>query len=756
MRGLFRPLLVLAVLAAIGLFASQKLELDHRLDAFLPAPADAEQALVVDQISAGPGGRLILAAISGQPPEALVAHSRQLAAAWRELPGVERVDNGDFELDAASESRLMQSRFLLTAEVEGRLDSEALADQLDQRLAELALAGRQIESLVRRDPLGLLPALGDRLAAVDAPQTFDGIWLDQTGERALLVVISDRPAFAIADQTELVESLQAQFEQLAFDSPLQLVLGGAPVIAIDSASRSRSNAIVLSSIGSVFLLLILSWAWRSPVLVIAGVLPLATGVVCGLLVTALAFDRVHGLTLAFGFTLLGVALDYPIHLFGHAAGRRLNLAARTIRGPLLLGAASTLIAYITIWASTSPGLAQLGAFSAAGLAGAAIATLMLPALGLSAPERKPGRAASWPYVPWLPLMLAVVALGVLLAQGERRWSTDLTRLSPINAELLAIDTELRLAMGTGDVRYLLVLSGPNLQTVLRQTEATTQLLDGAREQGLIRGWQAATDLVPSHEQQSLRRATWPDRESMADLLHSADPRFQAGAFEPFLDDLAHLDQLEPLGPDSWDGTALGMRVTSLLDQTDEGWRSLVLLTGMTHADQLGNWLDQHNAPARMVDLRATSEAMVAAYRRDAGVSLLLALALIAGLLLLRLRQPVLTGLVLLPPLAAVICTAALLSHFDHGLTIVHLIGLLLAGGIGLDFSLFSRTLSADRRTRVQTNRAVTLCALSSGGVFLILGQSDIGMLRMLGLTVALGILLSWLFARFCQPPCRSF
>jgi predicted exporter len=755
-RGLFRPLLVLAVLVAVGFHASQQLELDHRLDAFLPAPADAEQALVVDQISAGPGGRLILAAISGQAPETLVASSRQLAAAWRELPGVERVDNGEFELDAMTESRLMQTRFLLAADVEKRLDPQAITGQLDHRLSELAMAGRQIESLIRRDPLGLLPELGERLAAVDAPQTFDGIWLDQTGERALLVVISDRPAFAIAEQAELIESLQARFGQLAVDSSLQLVLSGAPVIAMDSASRSRSNAIVLSGIGSVFLLLILSWAWRSPVLVIAGVLPLATGVVCGLLVTALAFDQVHGLTLAFGFTLLGVALDYPIHLFGHGAGRRLNLAARTIRGPLLLGAASTLIAYITIWASTSPGLAQLGAFSAAGLAGAAIATLMLPSLGLSAPERKTGRASSWPYLPWLPLVLALAALGVLLAQGEKRWSADLTRLSPINTELLATDTELRLAMGTGDVRYMLVISDPDLQSVLRQTEATSLLLDRARDQGLIRGWQAATDLVPSLQQQRQRRAAWPDREAMADLLQTADPRFQAGAFEPFLEDLEHLNQLETIRPDSWDDTALGLRVASLLDQTSEGWRSLVLLTGMSDASQLGNWLEQQDSPARMIDLRATSEAMVAAYRRDAGASLLLALALIAGLLLLRLRQPVLTGLVLLPPLAAVVCTAAILSHFDHGLTIVHLIGLLLAGGIGLDFSLFSRTLSADRRTRAQTNRAVNLCALSSGGVFLILGQSDIGMLRMLGLTVALGILLSWIFARLCQPPCRSF
>jgi predicted exporter len=752
---LWRPTLALVALAAIGFFAVSQLTLDYRLDAFLPAPADAEQALVVDQVSAGPGGRLILASISGATLDERIEFSRQLADQWRRLPGVERVDNGEFELDARTEQLLMQARFLLVPDVEERLDPSALTRALDDRIAELSLAGRQAEALVRRDPLGLLSDLAQRLSAIEAPQTIDDIWLDQSGDRALLMVVSAWPAFAIAEQTELVAALESRFRSLPGAEAMELTLGGAPVIGVDSASRSRSNAIILSIFGSVFLLLILSWAWRSPALVLAGALPLAAGAVCGLLVTALAFDQVHGLTLAFGFTLLGVALDYPIHLIGHGAGRRLDLAARQVSSPLLLGAASTLIAYITIWASASPGLAQLGAFSAAGLAAAAVTTLLLPRLGLQAPSRHPARVRAWPCLPWLVLIFGVGGLTSLYFQGEARWSTDLTRLSPINTELLARDLDLRQAMHAGDVRHLLVINDPDLETVLREAEGTTELLTLAREQGLLQGWQAVTDLVPSQQQQRQRRAAWPDHTDMAERLQAADSRFSSGAFDPFLNDLEQLAELELLGPASWQGSLLELRVASLLDQTTTGWRTLILPSGLTDATALDTLLANGNSAARVVDLRTTSEAMVAAYRQDAGTSLALALLLIAGLLLLRLRRLVLTGRVLLPPLAAMACTAAILAHFDQGLTIVHLVGLLLAGGIGLDFAIFSTTLAADPRARARTNRAVTLCALSSGGVFLILGQSDIGLLRMLGLTVALGILLSWLFARLCQPPCRQ-
>ena len=755
MNGLWRALLVLIILATVGLIVSRYLDLDFRLDAFLPAPADAKQALVIDQISAGPGGRLILAAVDGVPTDELIDFSSALADRWRDLAGVERVENGEFELDPDTEELLMRTRFLLVDDIEQRLSLEAISASLDDRLAELAMAGRQAERLIRRDPLGLLPELAESLAAAESSDTLDGVWLDEAGERALLVVVSAWPPFAITEQTELVAALQAEFDQLDDNGRLQLTLGGAPVIAVDSASRSRSNAITLSIAGSAFLLLVLSWAWRSPVLVIAGALPLAAGVVCGLFVTALVFDQVHGLTLAFGFTLLGVALDYPIHLFGHATGSRLDQAARRIRAPLLLGAASTLIAYIAIWASTSPGLAQLGAFSAAGLAGAALTTLLLPMLGLKAPAPVPHRPGFGLYLPWLPAGLAIVALAVFIGQGPQRWSNDLTRLSPVNLELMEQDLDLRQAIRAGDVRHLIVINDKELETVLRGAETTAEALATAREQGILGGWQSPTALVPSRQRQQQRRQAWPDADTLADRLGQADSAFKAQAFRAFLDDLAGLEELVPIKPETWQGSALEMRLAGQLNRTESGWRAIIVPTALIDANALERLITDHEAPARLVDLRATSEAMVAAYRQDAGQSLAIALALIGIILLLRLKNLRLTARVLVPPLAAVLCTATLFSVFDQGLTIVHMVGLLLAAGIGLDFAIFSSTLANDARARALTNRAVSLCALSSGGVFLILGQSDIGLLRMLGLTVATGILLAWLFTRLSQPPSGS-
>lgn len=751
MKHLWRSALVLALLVSVGYLAVERLELDHRLDAFLPAPKTAQQQVVIDQLETGASNRSILAAIEGAAPADLVELSRQTAEAWRELDGVARVDNGDWSEEASLLDALMRARFVLVDDIAERSRTEAVTAALNDRLADLALGGARAEELVRRDPLGLLEAAADTLSAGGRLSRIDGVWFDTERERALLVVVSAHPAFAIEEQAQLLDALRARFETVAAQSGAELSLAGAPVIAVGSAEASRKDAIRLSLWGSALIILVLALAWRSLSTLLAGAVPLAFGVVCGLVVTSLAFGQVHGLTLAFGFTLLGVALDYPVHLFGHADRRPLFTTARNIRSPLMLGAISTLVAYGAIWLSASPGLAQLGAFSAAGLAGAALATQVLPSLNPRKPNlRVPQRTANlhWPVV---PVLLGLAALSWLVWQGEALWSNDLSRLSPVDRGQLELDRELRGALGGGDVRYLLLVRAESREAVLERTESAVEELEAAREEGLVDRWRAVTTLVPAPSTQRERLAAWPSRERLAEAFEAADAGFRAGAFDAFFDDLEAARAAGPISPDFWRGTPLVESIENQLTRTEAGWRSLIVPIGLEQPQALADFLAAREAPAELLDLAAGSQAMVAAYRQQAGRNLGIAALIIITLIALALRSLRDTAAVVLPPTAAVLVTAAGMSLIDQGLTIVHLVGLLLVAGISLDYSLFRRAFHLDDQARARSRRAINICAVSTGGVFLILGQSSIGMLEMLGLTVSLGILLSWLFSRIGQP-----
>ena len=95
---------------------------------------------------------------------------------------------------------------------------------------------------------------------------------------------------------------------------------------------------------------------------------------------ALGFPAVHGLTLGFGVTLIGEAVDYSIYLFvqgtSHAGGDWRHSVWPTIR----LGALTSIAGFAALLPSNFQGLAQLGLYSVAGLTAAALTTrYVLPA-----------------------------------------------------------------------------------------------------------------------------------------------------------------------------------------------------------------------------------------------------------------------------------------------------------------------------------------------------------------------------------------
>ena len=82
-------------------------------------------------------------------------------------------------------------------------------------------------------------------------------------------------------------------------------------------ARTRGAAESLARWATAGMLLVLLLAYRRVGALILSALPLASAAVAGLAAVGALFGSVHGITLAFGFTLLGVAQDYPLHLLSH-------------------------------------------------------------------------------------------------------------------------------------------------------------------------------------------------------------------------------------------------------------------------------------------------------------------------------------------------------------------------------------------------------------------------------------------------------
>src|SRR6185295_15777367 len=148
----------------------------------------------------------------------------------------------------------------------------------------------------------------------------------------------------------------------------------------------------------------------------------ASGALAGVAAVSLGFGAVHGITLGFGVTLIGEAVDYAIYLFTQIApGITPDDTLAHIWPTLRLGLLTSICGFGAMLLSGFPGLAQLGLFSIAGLVVAvAVTRYVLPALlppGFSARAATalaPQTAGLVRRAPVLRyFLMLVVALGVL-------------------------------------------------------------------------------------------------------------------------------------------------------------------------------------------------------------------------------------------------------------------------------------------------------------------------------------------------------
>src|SRR5205823_8881919 len=132
-------------------------------------------------------------------------------------------------------------------------------------------------------------------------------------------------------------------------------------------SRIQRDARRLSILATVLVAALLLSVLRSPRFLLLAAVPVGAGALAGLAVIAVAFGEIHSITLGFGLTLIGEAVDYAIYVHlqrapaGDARGN-----ARLWRA-LLLAVLSSAAGFLAMILSGFRGLAQLGVFSLVGI-----------------------------------------------------------------------------------------------------------------------------------------------------------------------------------------------------------------------------------------------------------------------------------------------------------------------------------------------------------------------------------------------------
>ncbi len=707
------------------------------MSAFLPRAPTPEQQLLVDQLKDGLVSRLILVGIEGADGAARAAASRQLAATLRTDKRFVAVTNGEAAAQEADQAFLFEHRYQLSAAVNAqRFTTDGLRAGIQETLDLLASpAGLLVKSVLPRDPTGEIAVLVEQLGAQSAtaqnrPNTADGVWVSRNGQRAI-VLLQTRAAGGDTDgQQEAVRAVRAAFESAvrapAAAAPLQLQLAGPGVFGVAVRELIEREVTRLSLAGTAVIIILLLALYRSLPALVLGLLPVASGVLVAIAAVSLGFGTVHGLTLGFGTTLIGEAVDYSIYLFvqsRHAGGSGDDWLKRfwpTVR----LGVLTSIFGFSALLFSGFPGLAQLGLYSIAGLITAALVTrFVLPRLlptGFTVRDvsgvgrRLAAAAARAGALRWPALALVAASALVLVVQRQSLWTHELSALSPVSAQDQALDQSLRADLGAPDVRFLVVISGSTQEQVLQAAERAAAALAPLVARNVIGGVDSPSHLLPSMATQQQRLSSIPPAAALREqLVQAVQPLpIKVERLAPFLQDVERARISQPVQRSDLEGTSLALAIDGMLVSRagssggPDKWSAFLPLHGPraaagappATAPNLSPVAIKAVLPAQdvngdgartlFVDLKGEADALYSGYLREAALLSLAGLAAIALLIAVALRSVAAMLRVMAPLAGTVITVMAGLALAGEQLTILHLVGLLLVVAVGSNYALF--------------------------------------------------------------------
>lgn len=744
-----------ALLGLGGYFVSRSLNVESDLRLFLPAAKSAEERILLDELKEGPGTRVLLVALSGVPVEQLPLLSDRLASRLRDNAAFARVENGTLQSDPAIQASMLRYRYLLSPREQGcACDTAALKRELDSRLLELGSpAGALAEDLLLRDPSGEMQAILDSWLPAVEPVLRDGVWFSRDGQQALLFLQTRAPGFDADQQRLAIAALNDAAREVDPSGLLALAVTGPGAFTVLLEQSVRGDVTLLGGLagaGSVLFLLLVLRSLRHTLL---GLLCLATTSLAAIVGVSLVFPSVHGITLAFGFTLLGVAMDYPVHLMLHltresSPRETLDRVWPTMR----LSIVTTCIAYLALILTGFTGLTQLGLFTICGLLATGLAMRWaLPALVVPADSPMPPKwllqVDRLPHLPALPIVVLAAAVAALLLSSRPLWSNELAGLTPVPQSLQDLDTRLRSELGAPDLRYALAIRAGDAESALQRDEALTGELNELVATGVVGSFESPSRLLPSAAHQRQVQQSLPDTVTLRTRMHDAleGSPFREDSFASFFDDVNASRALKPLTPDALSGTALADRLAAVLLQKPGEAIAMVTLSDVKDPVRLAAWAQAKGGDVLLLDLKGLAESLIARYRTLALAALGFALVVIGVIMVVQLRWRA-TLAVLLPVLATLAGTVAILNLSGIPLTLFHVVSLILVGGLSFDYGLFFNRSEATDDDAHRTRYSVMVCWVSTLGAFALLMLSRMPVLQALGSTVALGVTLGFVLS----------
>ena len=748
-------ILLLAVLAMAGWQWRDGPPLSANLMDLVPGESPDALELSAEQRMQEPLNREMLVLVGSDDRQQAITRAQQIAEQWQASGVFEKVQwNLQADLPALREQLLRGRLAMLSRDDRTQLIAhpDAFIQQRVQTLFDpftgfslvpsqddwLGLTGRIQNSQPQRGAVQLDIGSGALIADADGKS-----WV-------LLRARTHGNAFDMKLPLRVAALLEQSREQAAHDGVQLLAASGLLYAASGQQQATREITWVGggATVGILLLLLLAFRRWR----VLLAFVPVLVGMLFGAVACVAFFGSMHVMTLVLGSSLIGVAVDYPLHYLSKSWSLkpwRSWPALRLTLPGLSLSLATSCIGYLALAFTPFPALTQIAIFSAAGLIGAYLsAVCLLPAL-LKGVELRP---AQWPLniaqtllnvreallkrLP-TPALLGLLLVFCAIGLWQLTSKNDIRQWVGAPPGLMAEAQAIARITGYQPTSQFFLVRADNEQQLLERHTALSERLDQLVHMEKLQGYLALNQLVglPS-EQQHVRVA-------LDQLPQHWQPLLDLGVPETALQ--AELAQLKALPEQTIDDALRGPLAEPWrmlwLGKQEVGVAAMVSLQGLNNASLLR--VQAEGLPGvQLVDRLGDLNTVFAATQISAAELKLLSCVLIVLLLIAPFGFGGALRIVALPLLAA-LCSLASLGWLGQPLTLFSLFGLLLVTAISVDYAILMREQIGGAAVSLL---GTLLAALTTWLSFGLLAVSSTPAVSNFGLAVSLGLAFSFILA----------
>ncbi len=570
--------------------------------------------------------------------------------------------------------------------------------------------GFATRNIIRKDPLHFANLFFNKLNRWNAGgnlMLYNGYLVSKDKSTVLLSATLMQPNETGVTQ-KLMTALNNTFGDLEAQYPgVGISCFGGAAVAAGNASRIKKDIILSVSVALLLLMVVLVRFFRKKFLFLVLFLPVVFGALTAFAVLAIVRGEVSAVSLGIGSVLLGISVDYALHLASHfRAGHKPEEVLRALTQPVLMSSTTTALAFLSLNLVQSKMLSDLGLFAAVSVFTASLISLVvLPLIFKDAyknglqQNRKETLIDKLAAVDLSKKAVTVTAVvlfsaGFLIFKTPAHFSSDLTSFNYMSPRLKEAEQRLNSLTGNSPKNIYLLSKGKTTDEALMKSEEAGPMLKKAARKWPFGLTSPLKLFLLSTKAQKKAIERWDGfwkqrREQVKKSLISKGGMlgFKPLTFAPFYQILQK--EYKPVSPDSF----LQLNKQFLSDfviKTD----SLTVLTEVIHPQipagkvaELSRFIAVRTG-LTVINRRLVTQELIDLLRKDVNRLARYSMLFIFLFLLVVYGRIELAAITALPVFLAWYWTVGVMNILGISFNVFNVVILTFVFGLGIDYSIF--------------------------------------------------------------------